>query len=137
MVIICLKFRKGYESFGVNLEARTCTCNWYTLSGVPCVHTVAAYGFIKKEPALGVSPWYSKRMWQNSYSHFIRPVGGSSMWPTTIEKPPLPPVLRRMPGRPRKLRVRHVTERDNEVNRSGRQMTCSNCWEKGHNKKNM
>ncbi|GKE08155.1 hypothetical protein Tco_1411706 [Tanacetum coccineum] len=39
-----------------------------------------------------------------------------------------------MPGRPRKNRIKHVTERVNQVSRAGRYMTCSNCWEKGHNK---
>nr|GEZ62327.1 hypothetical protein CTI12_AA159120 [Tanacetum cinerariifolium] len=48
--------RKGDESFGVNIDKRTCSCNWWTLSGVPCVHTVAAYCFIKSDPTLGVSP---------------------------------------------------------------------------------
>ncbi|GJY65395.1 60S ribosomal protein L34 [Tanacetum coccineum] len=50
--------RKGDESFGVNIEKRICSCNWWTLSGVPCVHTVAAYCFLKTDPALGVSPCY-------------------------------------------------------------------------------
>nr|GFC38251.1 multidrug resistance-associated protein 5 [Tanacetum cinerariifolium] len=40
-----------------------------------------------------------------------------------------------MPGRPRKLRIKHVTERVNVITRSGRMITCHNCWEKGHNKK--
>ncbi|PWA89398.1 hypothetical protein CTI12_AA112290 [Artemisia annua] len=59
------------------------------------------------------SAWYSKRMWVNAYSYFIRPVGSTSMWPHTTDEPPLPPVLRKMPGRPRKLRIKHVTERVN------------------------
>ncbi|GKB33337.1 60S ribosomal protein L34 [Tanacetum coccineum] len=45
--------RKGDDSFGVNIENRTCTCNWWTLSGAPCVHTIVAYCFIKSDPALG------------------------------------------------------------------------------------
>nr|GEW05544.1 hydroxyproline-rich glycoprotein family protein [Tanacetum cinerariifolium] len=67
------------------------------LSGVPCVHSVAAFSFLKNDPILGVSAWYSKKMWQNAYSYFIKPVGGSSMWPQTSEEPPLPPLLRKMP----------------------------------------
>nr|GFC29854.1 hypothetical protein [Tanacetum cinerariifolium] len=37
-------------------------------------------------------------MWQNAYSYFVKPVGGSSMWSQTLEEPPLPAVLRKMPG---------------------------------------
>ena len=127
--------RKGDAAFGVNIEKRECTCKWWDLCGIPCVHAVAAFGFLKTDPVLGVSAWYSKRMWLNAYSYFIRPVGGSAMWPCTTDEPPLPPILRKMPGRPRKLRIKHVTERVNVISRSGRMMTCSNCWEKGHNKK--
>nr|GEW11749.1 multidrug resistance-associated protein 5 [Tanacetum cinerariifolium] len=105
------------------------------LSGVPYVHSVVAFSFPKNDPILGVSAWYLKKMWQNAYNYFIKPVGGSSMWPQTLEEPPLPPVLKKMPGRPRKLRIKHVTKRVNVITRSGRMMTCHNCWEKGHNKK--
>ncbi|GKA76898.1 multidrug resistance-associated protein 5 [Tanacetum coccineum] len=118
------EIRKGDTSYGVNIENRTCACKWWDLSGVPCVHSVAAFSFLKMDPVLGVSAWYSKKMWENAYSYFIRPVGGSAMWPNTPEEPPLPPVLRKMPGRPRKLRIKHVTERVNVITRSGRMMTC-------------
>ncbi|GJY57818.1 hypothetical protein Tco_0457710 [Tanacetum coccineum] len=61
-------------------------------------------------------------------------LGGSSIWVKSANPPPLPPKKRIMPGRPRKNRIKHVTERINQVSRAGRYMTCSNCWEKGHNK---
>ncbi|GKD37223.1 60S ribosomal protein L34 [Tanacetum coccineum] len=108
------EIRKGDTSYGVNIENRTCACKWWDLSGVPCVHSVASFSFLKIDPVL---------------------VGGSAMWPNTLEEPPLPPVLIKMPGRLRKLRIKHVTERVNVITRSGRMMTCHNCWEKGHNKK--
>ncbi|GJR04198.1 60S ribosomal protein L34 [Tanacetum coccineum] len=69
--------RNGDDSYGVNIENRTCACKWWDLSGVPCVHAVAAFSFLKNDPILGVSAWYSKKMWQNAYSYFIKPVGGS------------------------------------------------------------
>ncbi|GKB09937.1 hypothetical protein Tco_0843860 [Tanacetum coccineum] len=42
-----------------------------------------------------------------------------------------------MPGRPRKQRIRAPHERQfpNRVSRDGVEMTCHNCFEKGHNKK--
>ncbi|GJR15638.1 hypothetical protein Tco_0798290 [Tanacetum coccineum] len=41
-----------------------------------------------------------------------------------------------MPGRPRKQRIRAPHERQfpNRVSRAGVEMTCQNCFEKGHNK---
>nr|GEZ17284.1 60S ribosomal protein L34 [Tanacetum cinerariifolium] len=64
--------RKGDDSYGVNIDNRTCACKWWDLSGVPCVHSVAAFSFITNDPILGVSAWYSKKMWQNAYSYFIK-----------------------------------------------------------------
>ncbi|GKC89793.1 hypothetical protein Tco_1150442, partial [Tanacetum coccineum] len=55
-----LYVRKGDDSYGVNIENRTCACKWWDLSGVP--------------------------------------LGGSSMWPQTLKGPPLPLVLRKIPG---------------------------------------
>nr|GEU97181.1 leucine-rich repeat-containing protein [Tanacetum cinerariifolium] len=87
--------RKRDDSYGVNIENRTCTCKWWDLSGVLCVHSVAAFSFLKNDPILGVSAWYSQKMWKNAYSYFIKPVSGSSMWPQPPEEPPLPPVLKK------------------------------------------
>ncbi|GJZ83234.1 hypothetical protein Tco_0648407, partial [Tanacetum coccineum] len=40
-----------------------------------------------------------------------------------------------MPSRPKKNRVNAPCERNTQVSRVGRQMTCNNCYEKGHNKR--
>ncbi|GKA28001.1 60S ribosomal protein L34 [Tanacetum coccineum] len=49
------RVRKVDESFGVNIETRTCTYKWWDLNGVPCVHSIAAFCFLKIDPLLGVS----------------------------------------------------------------------------------
>ncbi|GJY85143.1 hypothetical protein Tco_0499169 [Tanacetum coccineum] len=41
-----------------------------------------------------------------------------------------------MPGRPKKNRVKARYENNSQVSRVGRQITCSNCYEKGHNRRN-
>ncbi|GJT11325.1 hypothetical protein Tco_0858367 [Tanacetum coccineum] len=126
--------RKADEGFGVNLNTKTCTCKRWNLSGMPCIHAVAAYCMLNQDPGKGVSSWYSKQMWVDVYSNFIKLVGGSSIWVKSANPPPLPPKKRIMPGRPRKNRIKHVTEGVNQLSRSDRYMTCSNCWEKCHNK---
>ena len=49
----------------------------------------------------------------------------------------LGPIPKKMPGRPRKKRVRasHEPKSGNKISRAGAVMTCHNCWERGHNKK--
>nr|GEX09656.1 zinc finger, CCHC-type [Tanacetum cinerariifolium] len=46
-----------------------------------------------------------------------RDVFGSKMWKASPNTPPLPPIIQKMPGRPRKKRVRHPTENDYKVNK--------------------
>lgn len=127
--------RKMDESYGVHLEKKECTCRWWNLSGIPCVHVVAAYCFVHQDPASGVSTWYSKGYWQEAYAYNIKPVGGPSMWPKSILEPPLPPVIRRMPGRPKKKRRKDATEDVNKITKRGSVMTCQKCYQKGHNKR--
>ncbi|GJS35660.1 hypothetical protein Tco_0534042, partial [Tanacetum coccineum] len=74
----------------------------WELSGVPCVHVVAAYMHVGTDLDLGVSFWYSQESWFNAYQFSIKPVFGSNMWKRTNDVPPKPPLLRKMLGRPQK-----------------------------------
>ncbi|GKB91151.1 hypothetical protein Tco_0963423 [Tanacetum coccineum] len=79
---------------------------FWAISGIPCVHAVAGYMHLNRDPNVGVS-----------------------------NHPPLPPVIRRMPRRPRKNRIKAPSENNSQVSRTGIRMTYSNCLEMGHNKK--
>lgn len=131
--------RKLNEGYGVNLETHKCTCRLWDLTGIPCIHAIATYGYLKQDPADGVSKWLTKEAWQNTYAFFIKPVGGQSMWAKSTLPPPMPPKKRKMPCRPKLKRIRHPSEvnesNTQRVSRTGRTMTCSNCYRKGHNKK--
>ncbi|GJW14730.1 RNA-directed DNA polymerase, eukaryota, nucleotide-binding alpha-beta plait domain protein [Tanacetum coccineum] len=58
-----LEVRKGEESFRVNLHLKKCMCKLWELSGIPCVHSVAAYLFLNKEPDERVDHCYSQERW--------------------------------------------------------------------------
>ncbi|GJX46299.1 hypothetical protein Tco_0271489 [Tanacetum coccineum] len=106
----------------------------WELSGVPCVHDVAAYLHCKIDLDLGVRYWYSQECWFNAYQFLIKPVFGSNMWKRTNDVPPLPPLVRRLRGRPQKARIKAPYESSgSHTSRVGRIMTCTNCWQKGHN----
>ena len=63
-------------------------------------------------------------------------VKGKIFWPKSNKGLILPPLVKRMPGRPVKKRKREALERKTgtKVSRVGRVMTCGYCHEKGHNK---
>ncbi|GJS88600.1 calcium/proton exchanger [Tanacetum coccineum] len=108
-----MEVRKGDEAYGVNLINRTCNCGMWSLSGIPCVHSVAAYMHCKQNADVGVSEW---------------------MWKRNNNVPLLPPIIRKMLGRPRTRRIRHPTKGDHHVSRAGRPITCQDYCERGHNK---
>ena len=131
-----VEVRKKDQAYGVNLMTRTCHCNLWQLSGVPCIHAVAAFLHFKMEPEVGVSDWYSQSKWYDTYQCSIKPVFGSKFWKPTRNPPPFPPIVKKMPGRPKKNRFKHPTEdlMEHSVSRVGRVITCQNCQGTGHNK---
>ncbi|GJV11294.1 hypothetical protein Tco_1352835 [Tanacetum coccineum] len=52
----------------------------------------------------------------------------------TNNQPPLPPIVRAMPGRPKRKRIKAAGENNSQVTRLGKQIRCSNCQGVGHNK---
>nr|GEY16318.1 hypothetical protein [Tanacetum cinerariifolium] len=77
----------------------------------------------------------SQKKWFEAYQFSIKPVYGSNMWKKQNKQPLFLPIIRRMPGRQKKNRIKAPGESNTQVSRVGRQMTCNNCYEKGHNKR--
>nr|GFC02696.1 zinc finger, PMZ-type [Tanacetum cinerariifolium] len=129
-----VEVRRQDEAFGVNIHFKKCACKMWELIGLPCVHAVAGYIHLKKDPKLGVTEWFSKNKWVESYQYSVRPVSGTKLWKKSDLPKPLPPGERKLPGRPRKKRIKHPSEYDHEISRVGRVMHCHRCWQSGHNK---
>ncbi|XP_024985433.1 uncharacterized protein LOC112521035 [Cynara cardunculus var. scolymus] len=126
--------RNGFEAMVVDLDARKCSCRLWDISGIPCVHSIAAIHFINKDPEDYVSKWFTKDIFKMAYEKTIRPLNGSNMWTPTPYPKPNPPKERIMPGRPSIKRKRSESESEStRVTRSGKTMTCRNCLETGHN----
>lgn len=127
--------RSETNAYVVKLQEHTCTCGSWQLSGIPCAHTIAALGFINKDPETYVSNWFKKDMFKEAYKHSIKPLKGSMHWPNTNDIKPLPPKERRMPGRPTVKRKRDPSEKEKKSTKIGvgRKVRCQNCQEIGHN----
>ncbi|PWA51416.1 Chloramphenicol acetyltransferase-like domain-containing protein [Artemisia annua] len=109
-----LEVTSGSQAYGVNLTRKKCMCGMWELFGIPCIHAVAAYEHMNRDPVQGVHD--------------------CSMWKRTRDTPLLPPLMRTMPGMPKKKRIIAPDENTSQVTRRGRIMTCSNYQERGHNK---
>ncbi|GKD72119.1 hypothetical protein Tco_1330401 [Tanacetum coccineum] len=112
-----VEVRRGDVAYGVNLHTKKHGCNFWELSGIPCVYSMAAYYHMNMDLELGVNEFFSKQSWYNAYQYSIRPVLGSKLWKPCDNPSPLPLIERKRPDRPRKQRIRHPTKDDNHVSR--------------------
>nr|KAJ0223078.1 hypothetical protein LSAT_V11C200057480 [Lactuca sativa] len=130
--------RFNYESFKVDLEARTCTCRLWDISGIPCVHANAAINYIHKTTNGYINECFSKDKFIECYKSNIMPINGSNLWEQTLFQKPLPPIARRMLGRPATKRRRHSSEKETKFAtirvKVSITMRCGNFFEFGHNK---
>lgn len=115
----------------------SCSCRVWQLSGIPCEHGFAVIYHLHNNPDSYVSEWFKKPRFISGYNHCIFPLQGMSQWPSTDKAKPLPPIARRMPGRPKHKRKRDATESDGNrqrLSRVGRVMHCTICKGEGHNR---
>ncbi|TXG54834.1 hypothetical protein EZV62_020090 [Acer yangbiense] len=113
----------------VDLTSKTCTCREFDIDEIPCAHALACIRVRRFSYVDYCSPYYSSAFLATAYSGEIHPVGHPPEWlvPEDIASiVVLPPVGRRLPGRPKKNRTPSFGE---EVS----QMTCTTCHRNGHN----
>ncbi|XP_023770486.1 uncharacterized protein LOC111919104 [Lactuca sativa] len=124
------------ESYVVDLDKKTCTCRVWQLNGYGCVHSVATISYLNRDVATYVDPMLYDVFYKNTYKYHIHGMNGSNMWLVTEFIPPLPPLKRSMPGRPKVNRGRDVSEKlpRHTVSKAGKIILCSVCRQSGHNK---
>ncbi|KAF9598147.1 hypothetical protein IFM89_025587 [Coptis chinensis] len=121
--------------WNVNLDAHSCDCKEWDLSGIPCIHVVCVISHMTIEKGINwtqyCSPFLTIRMYRRTYADYILP----PLHKTTWDKEPsdvLPPMLSRRPGRPRVNRKRGEDEGPSQSTKNQRK--CSKCGMIGHNK---
>ncbi|CAI9288651.1 unnamed protein product [Lactuca saligna] len=132
--------RIGNDGYAVDLNNNTCGCRSWQVSGIPCVHAVAAISYLNRNAEDYVAPWFHTAMFLTCYNHTINPLNGSSMWPEAPYMKPLPPQKRRLPGRPTLKRKKDQSEMESKgktrhtISKAGSINRCSICRERGHNR---
>nr|KAJ0219368.1 hypothetical protein LSAT_V11C300106680 [Lactuca sativa] len=99
--------RRGCDNYMMDLDSGACSCRLWDLSGIPCVHANATINYINQTPDVYIDGYFSKEIFKKSYSSNIKPVNSQ----TGFIKP-LPPLARRMSGRPTTKRKRHASEQE-------------------------
>ena len=102
---------KAGESFEVNLNERSCTCNEFQALMIPCTHAISAATRYKVRVDSLVADCYSLQTYKTAYARIISPVVEHesieilSSDSFTDQNEINPPASRRPPGRPRKNRI--------------------------------
>ncbi|GJT82890.1 multidrug resistance-associated protein 5 [Tanacetum coccineum] len=105
------KVRSGSEGFTIYEGRRTCSCRMWQLSGIPCVHATKVIFLINRVPESYVPAWFETDMYFVTYHNYVKPVPDMNLWPDqSMYSTVLPPKPKKMPGRPRKKRIRSVGE---------------------------
>ncbi|XP_052113691.1 uncharacterized protein LOC107473343 [Arachis duranensis] len=122
----------GFTRFPVNLVLHTCECKAWQINGLPCKHSAAAIIYIREKVENYCDAYYHKDKYIITYYGLHSPLPDLD---TLDDTNVLPPSLRRLPGRPRKSRIR---EKDEDAPSNARRIStvrCSNCKDLGHNRK--
>ncbi|WVY91088.1 hypothetical protein V8G54_036602 [Vigna mungo] len=123
---ICPKIRKRLTK-EANLSKNWIPRKWL-LTGIPCCHAIAAMKFLNLDPENYVPIWFRQLTYEEAYASIIFPVNGHLLWERTPYVDVLPPLNRKLPGRPKKKRRRDETQ----MTKGGHRKKCSICREVGH-----
>lgn len=123
----------------VNQRTRTCTCNHFMLTGIPCSHAWSCIVAKRERPADYVDQCYNKETYTKAYSSHVKPMPGYKHWDACDNPEPLQTmwINATSTGRP-SLKKRRKEDDEVEkgqgkkVKRQGRNQKCSNCGEYGH-----
>ncbi|XP_020960828.1 uncharacterized protein LOC107614626 [Arachis ipaensis] len=125
------------KKLGVHLGNSTCTCNMWQLTGIPCVHAMAAIAKRGDRADTYVYKWLKMDAFRATYGHSISPVNSEEYWEKSGEISSIPPKIKRPIGRPVKRRRPDPVEDGPEGTKAKKtfRVTCGKCGDTGHNAK--
>ncbi|WOL05647.1 transcription factor interactor and regulator CCHC(Zn) family [Canna indica] len=121
----------------VNIGNRSCSCRRWDLTGIPCNHAVSCIAWMKDDPDKYVRDYFKSDANLKTYANFIEPLTGKDTWPNVDVSRCLPPYVKKMLGRLKKVRRREMNEDDSQASRYSRHgttITCHLCFNEGHNR---
>ncbi|RYQ99546.1 hypothetical protein Ahy_B07g087491 isoform A [Arachis hypogaea] len=128
----------------VDLGKRLCTCQFWMLTSIPCVHACAALARVNKRPEDFCHQLCTMEAYNKTYAHHINHLSGQSLWEKSMYTHPQAPNIRRRPGALTKKRRKDVDEGNSgnkkakpsgSLKRVLKPFTCRYCGVKGHTKR--
>jgi len=129
------------EKYVVNLDTRDCSCRKWSITRLPCCHSLAAMKFLNLDEEDFIPLCFKMSTYEETYQPIIYLTNGQHQWDVTEYPNVLPPPKRILPGRPKKkrrLEAWELKKKDKNVisvNRSGVRKKCGICMQIGHFRK--
>jgi hypothetical protein len=114
--------------------------NWNMLdlnaTGMPCMHACSALALRGLKPEDHCHAWLTLGSYRATYNYFIQPVNSQIYWESTPYDKPVPPKVKRAPGRPKKVRRKDGNEEPgcgSQIKKTYNDTQCGRCGLVGHN----
>uniref|UniRef100_A0A803M658 SWIM-type domain-containing protein n=1 Tax=Chenopodium quinoa TaxID=63459 RepID=A0A803M658_CHEQI len=88
------------DTYVVNLENKACSCNRWTLMGIPCCHALACIQMRILDIEPFIHPTYHVATYTKAYAPSFKAMPDHQQWEVTPYPKPLPHAHRKLPGRP-------------------------------------
>ncbi|XP_052734198.1 uncharacterized protein LOC128196726 [Vigna angularis] len=127
------------NKFTVDLDTKECSCRKWMISGIPCCHAIAAMNYCNVDPDNFIPTCFRRSTYEEVYASIIFPLNGPQLWQTTNFNDVLPPLIRKLPGRPkkkRKLEAWELTKDNTQMRVGGHRKKCTICRQTKHNRNN-
>ena len=126
--------QEGTSIYSVNLREKICTCRELAVGGIPCKHIACCMGYTRGNLEDYCDEWCSVEKYVAAQRHIIHPLYDSNLDPEEGDLVLQPPILRKLPGWPRKNRRREKGEADAGTTRNrSTTVRCKKCNQFGHN----
>ncbi|KAH1213459.1 hypothetical protein GmHk_14G041422 [Glycine max] len=126
--------QRGGQKWTVNLNGRHCQCGRYSALHYPCLHIIAACGYVSMNYYQYIDVVYTNEHILKAYSAQWWPLGNEAAIPPSDDAWTLipDPTTIRAKGRPKSTRIRNEMD---WVEPSEHQPKCSRCGAEGHNRR--
>ena len=114
----------------IDLDNRTCSCNRWQITGLPCTHALCFINSLRNKSAEDyIDDYYSVDVFKKAYAGIVMPMIDRNQWPKVDMGFKLwPPILKRAAGRPRTRRMKGAEE----GGRTSGMRQCKRCGQFGH-----
>ncbi|XP_052726187.1 uncharacterized protein LOC128194666 [Vigna angularis] len=92
------------EKFVVNIDEFSCSCRRWSITGIPCCHSLAAMKFLNIDGQQFILACFLKFTYEETYASIVYPINDNNMWDLTPYPDVMPPRKKVMLGRPKRKR---------------------------------